>query len=347
MNRKIIHIDLDAFYVSVEILKNPKFKNLPVAVCGTTKRSVISSCNYIARNLGIKSAMSYIKAKKICSNLIVLNSSASEYNLASKKFISILRKYTNKVEQVSCDEAYLDVTNNKLYKNSATILAKKIRFEIYQQTSLIASAGISSNKLVAKIASNYCKPNNLLTIKPNEIEQFLDNLDLKKIPGIGKKTLIKLNLLGFFKVVDLKRADFVFLKHVLGSLGQKLYFLIRGVDQSEVLQKESNKSISFEKTYPSDIYNNKQALDLLDELCQKLRINLAKLEGKSIKSIGIKVKYFDFKAITRQEKNKNFNTENIKNLFLKTRVNNKKSIRLLGVFAHLKDKDLRQKEFKF
>ena len=196
--RKIIHIDMDAFYASVEQLDRPELRGLAIAVGGESSRGVVSAASYEARNFGVKSAMSGIIAKKLCPNLIFVKPRFERYKEISNKIQSIFREYTSLVEPLSLDEAFLDVSNYP----SATILAKEIRAKIKKETGLNASAGISINKFLAKIASDWNKPNGQKTLPPEEINSFLDNLDVKKFHGIGKKTKEKMYQLGIFSGKD-------------------------------------------------------------------------------------------------------------------------------------------------
>jgi DNA polymerase-4 len=214
--RKIIHVDMDAFYASVEQMDNPELKGKPLAVGGSEIRGVVSAASYEARKFGVRSAISGIRAKKLCPDLIFVPPRFDRYKEISKQIRKIFLDYTDLVEPLSLDEAYLDVTENKKGNPSATLIAQEIRKRIFEEVGLTASAGISVNKFVAKIASDYNKPNGQKTVNPDEVESFLEKLDVKKFYGVGKVTAEKMYQLGIFTGYDLKQKPIEYLEKNFG-----------------------------------------------------------------------------------------------------------------------------------
>lgn len=333
-NRKIIHIDMDSFYVSVEILDQPELRGKPLAVGGNENRGVISTASYEARKYGVKSAMTGKLAKKLCPHLIFVPPRFNRYKEISKKIRSIFLEYTDLVEPLSLDEAYLDVTCNKKNMKSATLIAKQIRKRIFDETGLTASAGISVNKFVAKIASDINKPNGQLTVNPDEIEFFLENLDIKKFYGIGKITTEKMYKLGIFTGKDLKNKSLEFLEKQFGKSGTQYYYIVRGIHNSEVKPDRTVKSVGAERTFQenlsSEIYLIERLESIADELEQRLKKN--KLAGKTIT---LKIKYSTFAQQTRSKtipyfiSDKDLLLELAKELLFQEKL--KDSVRLIGI----------------
>ena len=328
--RKIIHIDMDAFYASVEQLDRPELRGLPIAVGGESSRGVVSAASYEARNFGVKSAMSGVIAKKLCPNLIFVKPRFDRYKEISNKIQSIFREYTSLVEPLSLDEAFLDVSNYP----SATILAKEIRAKIKKETGLNASAGISINKFLAKIASDWNKPNGQKTLPPEEINSFLDDLDVKKFHGIGKKTKEKMYQLGIFSGKDLKLYSKDFLISHFGKVGKYYYEIVRGVHNSPIRSFRIPKSIgsesTFEKNLSSEIYLEEK-LKNISTLIEKRLLEL-KIAGKTVT---LKIKYSDFNQQTRSKtgnlylSSKELIFEQAKNLLYKDKLS--ESVRLVGI----------------
>ena len=328
--RKIIHIDMDAFYASVEQLDRPELRALAIAVGGESSRGVVSAASYEARNFGVKSAMSGIIAKKLCPNLIFVKPRFERYKEISNKIQSIFREYTSLVEPLSLDEAFLDVSNYP----SATILAKEIRAKIKKETGLNASAGISINKFLAKIASDWNKPNGQKTLPPEEINSFLDNLDIKKFHGIGKKTKEKMYQLGIFSGKDLKLYSKDFLISHFGKVGKYYYEIVRGVHNSPIRAFRIPKSIgsesTFEKNLSSEIYLEEK-LKNISTLIEK-RLSELKIAGKTVT---LKIKYSDFNQQTRSKtgnlylSSKELIFEQAKKLLYKDKLS--ESVRLVGI----------------
>lgn len=298
MNRKIIHVDMDAFYASVEQLDFPELRGKALAVGGSEERGVIAAASYEARKFGVRSAMSGVMAKKNCPHLIFVKPRFERYKEVSRIIRSVFYEYTDLVEPLALDEAFLDVTENKIGCPSATLIAHEIRMKILERTGLTASAGISINKFLAKIASDYNKPNGQKTIEPDEVIEFLEELEIKKFFGIGKKTADKMYHLGIFTGRDLKTKSVEFLTEHFGKAGQVYYDIVRGISNSLVRPNRTIKSVGTERTFDenlsSEIYIESRIESLVEEL--SLRLKKQNLAGKTIT---LKIKYSDFVQQTR------------------------------------------------
>ena len=293
LQRKIIHVDMDAFYASVEQMDNPELKGKPLAVGGSEVRGVVSAASYEARKFGVRSAMSGVQAKRNCPDLIFVPPRFERYKEISKKIQKILYDYTDLVEPLSLDEAYLDVTQNKKGNPSATLIAQEIRKRIFDEVGLTASAGISANKFVAKIASDYNKPNGQKTINPEEIEGFLEGLDIKKFYGIGKVTTEKMYQHGIFTGKDLKRKTLDYLETHFGKSGSQYYNIVRGIHNSAVKPNRTAKSVAAEHTFETNLTSEIFMEERLELIAFELERRLQK-HKRSGKTITLKIKYSDF-----------------------------------------------------
>lgn len=300
LQRKIIHIDMDAFYASVEQHDFPELKGKPIAVGGSEVRGVVSAASYEARKFGVRSAMSGVQAARLCPTLIFVKPRFERYKEVSKQIREIFLDYTDLVEPLSLDEAYLDVTENKKGNPSASLIAQEIRNRIFEKTGLTASAGISINKFVAKIASDYHKPNGQKTVSPDEVEGFVEQLDVKKFYGIGKVTAEKMYQLGIYTGKDLKSKTLDYLEQHFGNSGQSYYNLSRGISYSQVKPNRTIKSIGAERTFnenlSSEIYMESRLENIANELDR--RIKKYKIAAKTIT---LKIKYSDFTQQTRSK----------------------------------------------
>ena len=298
--RKIIHVDMDAFFASVEQLDNPSLRGKPVAVGGGGSRGVVAAASYEARKYGVRSAMSGIIAKRNCPNLIFVKPRFDRYKEVSAQIKEIFYSYTDLVEPLSLDEAYLDVTQNKKQLFSATKMAEEIREKIYKKTGLTASAGISINKLVAKIASDYNKPNGQKTVPPEEVISFLETLDIRKYHGIGKVTTKKMYALGIFTGKELKTQSEEFLTKHFGKAGRYYYQAVRGIHTSEVKPSRIPKSMGAERTFSENLTSELFLEEKINAVAIELdkRIKLHKASGKTIT---LKIKYSDFVIQTRSK----------------------------------------------
>ncbi len=332
--RKIIHVDMDAFYASVEQLDNPDLKGKPLAVGGSEKRGVVSAASYEARKFGVRSAMSGLQAKKLCPELIFVKPRFDRYGEISKKIRAIFLEYTDLVEPLSLDEAYLDVTENKKGNPSATLIAKEIRERIFNELGLTASAGISINKFVAKVASDYNKPNGQKTVNPHEVIFFLENLDIRKFYGVGKVTAEKMYQLGIFTGKDLKEKSLEFLVNHFGKSGKYYYDVVRGAHEGEVKPNRIRKSLAAERTFSNNLSSEIFMLEKLDHIADEVsrRLQKSKVSGKTIT---LKIKYSDFTLQTRSKTVPYFINDKTlilaiaKELLYQEKLNN--SVRLLGI----------------
>lgn len=332
--RKIIHIDMDAFYASVEQMDNPLLRGKPLAVGGNEIRGVVSAASYEARKFGVKSAMSGVMAKKNCPQLIFVPPRFERYKEISLQIRSIFYDYTDLVEPLSLDEAYLDVTVNKKGNPSATLIAQEIRKRIFYEVGLTASAGISVNKFVAKIASDFNKPNGQKTVLPEEVQPFLEALPIRKFYGVGKVTTEKMYNLGIFTGLDLKSKSAEFLEKNFGKSGIFFYNVVRGIHESEVKSNRIAKSIAAENTFTENLSSEIFLVDKLQEIAAVLEKRLLK-NNVAGKTITLKIKYSDFSMQTRSKtlpyfiSDKSLLLEITKELLFQEKIKN--SIRLLGI----------------
>ncbi|ACU08625.1 DNA polymerase IV [Flavobacteriaceae bacterium 3519-10] len=296
-NRKIIHVDMDAFYASVEQHDHPELRGKPVAV-GGGQYGVVAAASYEARKFGVRSAMPGRLALEKCPHLIVVKPRFQRYKEISQQIRSIFNEYTDLVEPLSLDEAYLDVTENKKGIESANDIAREIRGRIYEETGLTASAGISVNKFLAKVASDYNKPNGQKTIHPTQILEFMEELPIEKFYGIGKVTANKMHEMHIFKGADLKNKSLEELIRLFGKSGNYYYNVVRGIHNSEVKPHRIQKSVAVEETFWDNLLDEEQVFAQLKTISEELEERLLKKEIKG-KSITLKIKYKDFTQYTR------------------------------------------------
>lgn len=298
--RKIIHVDMDAFFASVEQMDHPELRGKPLAVGGGEKRGVVAAASYEARQFGVRSAMTGFLAKKKCPGLIFVKPRFSRYKEVSRQIRQIFHEYTDLVEPMSLDEAYLDVTTNKKGNPSATLIASEIRKRIYDEVGLTASAGISINKFIAKIASDINKPNGQMTIPPDGVLEFLEDLDIRKFYGVGKVTAEKMYRLGIFKGRDLRAKSLVFLVEHFGKSGRYYYDAIRGVHRSEVKPDRIPKSVGAERTFRENISSEIYLMERLHPIAEELEKRLVR-NHISGKTVTLKIRYGDFTLHTRSK----------------------------------------------
>ncbi|WP_083194394.1 DNA polymerase IV [Wenyingzhuangia fucanilytica] len=333
-NRKIIHVDMDAFFASVAQLDTPELQGKAIAVGGDGRRGVIAAASYEARKFGVKSAMAGSLAKKMCPHLIFVRPDFARYKEVSSQIRKIFYEYTDLVEPLSLDEAYLDVTINKKNMQSATMIAEEIRQEIFKRTGLYASAGIAPNKFVAKIASDINKPNGQKTITPNEVIPFLETLQIRKFYGVGKVTTQKMYQLGIFTGADLKSKSLAFLEQHFKSSAQHYYNIVRGIHNSPVRPSRTRKSVGAEHTYLENLTSEVFILEKLEVLANEIENRLLKSNVKA-RTVTLKIKYSDFNQTTRSKTLEEF-------IHLKTDIFSlvkellyqdelKESVRLLGI----------------
>ncbi|WP_415679245.1 DNA polymerase IV [Vibrio mytili] len=342
MTRKIIHIDLDCYYAAVEMRDNPELRTIPLAIGGSQdRRGVISTCNYIAREYGVRSAMATAHALKLCPHLKVIPGNMDKYKAVSRQIHQIFSRYTDLIEPLSLDEAYLDVSDSPLFKGSATLIAEDIRQSIESELNLTASAGVAPIKFVAKVASDINKPNGICVITPDQIESFVEALDLGKIPGVGKVTLNKLNSLGLYKGVDVKNYDQHQLLKQFAKFGSSLWQRCHGIDGREVTPTRIRKSLGVERTFAKDIHTEQECLQAIDLLYLELERRFNKIANeKNIIRQGLKFKFDDFQQTTIEHKfnrlDKSFFLELLKEGLSRA---NGRGIRLIGLSVGLEPKE--------
>ena len=298
MERKIIHIDMDQFYAAVEQRDNPELRGKPIAVGHDVERGVVATASYEARPFGVHSALSMQVAKRLCPQLIVVEPHFQKYKEVSAQVHGIFRDYTDLIEPLSLDEAFLDVTDNKRGISLAVDCAREIKQRIRQETGLTASAGISYCKFLAKIASDWRKPDGLFTIHPDRAQQFIDKLDVQRIWGVGKKTAEHLHRMGVFTGSDLRRLSLQHLTQEFGKMGRIFYNFARGIDERPVVSEWERKSVSCERTFATDLNEPSTVTISLYQTVLELveRIARSQFEGHTLT---LKVKFNDFRQITR------------------------------------------------
>lgn len=299
LSKKIIHIDMDCYYAAVEMRENPELIGRPIAVGGGSERGVLSTCNYEARKYGLHSAMSSRRAKQLCPELVLLPGNMPLYKSISKQIRAIFLEYTDVIEPLSLDEAYLDVSESTLFNGSATLIAEDIRRRIYQETGLTASAGVSNCKFVAKVASDYNKPNGICVITPDKLQQFVQQLPVKAIPGVGKVMQQRLAKMNVEFCRDLLPYSIKELEQKFGKMGACLYQRIRGIDNREVSNHRVIKTTSVETTFAKDISAFELDTSLLIKLSERLANRIEK-DKKSINKLQVKLKFDDFVLKTKE-----------------------------------------------
>ena len=353
--RKILHIDMDAFYASVEQRDNPELIGKPLAVGGSKERGVVAAASYEARKYGVKSAMPSALAYRKCPQLIFIKPRFEAYKEASQQIREVFEEYTDLVEPLALDEAYLDVTENKFDMEFAMDIATEIKQKIKDKTGLTASAGISYNKFLAKIASDYNKPDGFYVITPSMAEKFIEKLPIEKFFGVGKVTAKKMHLKGIFTGANLKRKSEQQLTQWFGKAGGYYYNISRGIDNRKVNPNRIRKSLGAERTYEADITTKEEMVENINRIAEILIKRIEKAGGAG-KSLTLKVKYGDFKQITRSKTMSDILTnQQIKDvgiLLLDSIPDIEKGIRLIGLQTanfdqENKDVFLEQLEFEF
>lgn len=299
--RKIVHIDMDAFFASVEQRDNPELKGMPIIVGGRPeKRGVVAACSYEARKFGVHSAMPSSRAVKLCPEAVFVVPRFEAYRDASQQIHEIFHSYTDLVEPLSLDEAYLDVTEVADQFGSATELAKDVKQTIKKQVNLTASAGVSYNKFLAKVASDMDKPNGLFVIPPQKADRFLKSLNIGKFYGVGKVTEKKMNKLGIFTGADLRKFSRQQLATKFGRSGDYYYNIVRGIDDRKVTTHRIRKSIGCETTFEQNLTDKREIWQILQKLTERVAVSLTKKEMVA-RTVCLKVRYSDFSLITRSK----------------------------------------------
>ena len=298
--RKIIHIDMDMFYAAVEMRDRPELRGKPLVVGGRPdSRSVATTANYEARKFGIHSGMSCAAAKRLCPRCLFIPPDFKKYQNVSEQIQRIFHEYTDLVESVSLDEAYLDVTRNKKDEPSATRLAREIKRRIFAATGLTASAGVASSMFVAKIASDARKPDGLCVVRPEQVMGFIRPLAVIKIPGIGRVTDAQLGALKIRTVADLEKSSLPFLEEHFGKFGRYLHDIAHGIDERPVIPWRERQSYGAEETFDRDIMEKEPLLEFLRTCAQEVFRELRE-EGKQGRTVTLKIKYADFQLVTRR-----------------------------------------------
>lgn len=338
LSRKIIHCDCDCFYASIEMRDNPSLLGKPIAVGGSPKRrGVVATCNYEARKFGIHSAMASATARIRCPNLIIVRPDMEKYREASQRIHEIFQNYTAIIEPLSLDEAFLDVSNCKLHHGSATLIAQDIRKKVKENIGITISAGIAPNKFLAKIASDWNKPDGQFAITPDEVTQFVEKLPVKKLHGVGKVTNAKMKKLGIGTCGDLQRLEKRQLRKYFGSLGERLFELSLGIDDRQVKTDRIRKSVSVENTYDNDLEDIIVCVNEIPALITLLQKRLKKITPKyCIVKQFVKIKFHDFVQTTVEMTSSSTDIENFKQLCKEGYARHHKPVRLLGVGVRLR-----------
>jgi DNA polymerase IV len=297
MVRKIVHVDMDAFYASVEQRDDPGLRGRPVVVAWRGNRSVVCAASYEARRFGVHSAMPASRAERLCPDAIFVPPDFIRYRVVSRAVREIFQRHTDLIEPLSLDEAYLDVTENKTNLPTATRVAITIRQQIHDELNLTASAGVAQNKFLAKIASDWRKPNGLFVIQPDDVETFLPPLPVARIPGVGKVTETRLKQIGVLTIADLQALESSQLEAQFGRYGMRLYELARGIDHNKVVPDRPTKSISAEDTFERDIPLS-ETEELIRRLAEKVW-TASRKDGRVARTVVLKLKTSDFNILTR------------------------------------------------
>ncbi|MBS0309432.1 MAG: DNA polymerase IV [Proteobacteria bacterium] len=339
--RKIIHCDCDCFYAAVEMRDDPTLRGLPVAVGGRPdSRGVIATCNYEARRFGVRSAMATARALQLCPDLIVLPPAMEKYRIASKQILAIYRDYTELVEPLSLDEAYLDVTHTSQCQGSATLIAQEIRQRIADTVGITASAGIAPNKFIAKIASDWNKPDGQYVVRPQEVDAFVAQLPVEKLFGVGKVTAAKLHKLGARTCADLRTWSREELHRHFGKFGERMHELCRGIDYRQVNAARERKSISVEETYVRDISDLAGCVAQLPDLLEKLHARVQRVRAETqLHKLFVKIRFADFRSTTAECVADHLDAEALRKLMETAWLRGERPVRLLGVGIRLRENE--------
>jgi DNA polymerase-4 len=330
---------MDCFFAAVEMRDNPAWRDVPIAIGGSrVERGVISTCNYPARAFGVRSAMPTAQAFKLCPQLLLVPGNMEKYRAASTQIQAIFHRYTDKVEPLSLDEAYLDVSDSELFSGSATLIAEDIRRCIFVETGLTASAGVAPNKFLAKISSDENKPNGIFVLPPAKVADFVRDLPLRKIPGVGQKTAERLAKLGLHRCADVQQVDLQLLIKEFGSFAEVLIERSRGIDLRQVQPERERKSVAVEQTFSRDLNNFADGLAPLADLYQKLVRRIERCDAKDqIQKIGIKLKFQDFRQTTIERQHPELCFDILNQLLQQAWQRGEgKSVRLVGIHVGLK-----------
>ncbi|GAA4341657.1 DNA polymerase IV [Pigmentiphaga soli] len=335
--RKIIHCDCDCFYASIEMRDDPSLVGRPLAVGGRPEtRGVVATCNYEARRYGVHSAMSSARALRLCPELLILPPSMDKYRAASAQIMEIYRDYTGLVEPLSLDEAYLDVSGTGRHNGSATLIAREIRSRVAQAVGITVSAGVAPNKFVAKIASDWNKPDGLFVVRPEQVDAFVAALPVGKLHGVGKVTGARLARLGVQTCGDLRGWTQAALRDEFGAFGDRLHDLCRGIDHREVSPNRERKSISVEQTFVTDLTSLEQCEASLEGFLQQLEARIRRSDAQdTINKLFVKLRFADFSRTTAEGMGTAPDAEQYRILLATAFRRNTRPVRLMGIGVRL------------
>ncbi|MEC8348297.1 MAG: DNA polymerase IV [Pseudomonadota bacterium] len=336
--RKIIHCDCDSFYASIEMRDNPDLRDKPIAVGGRPdQRGVVATCNYAARAYGVRSAMPMSTALRHCPELIIVSTNMAKYKEESARVQAIFHEYTDLVEPLSLDEAFLDVSDCQVAQGSATLIAEQIRHRVREEIGITISAGIANNKFLAKIASDWNKPDGQKTIHPDQVATFINDLPVEKIFGVGSVTATKMHRLGLNTCADLQRLSLLELSQTFGKFGARLYDLCRGQDDRPVSTNRTRKSVSTERTYAVDIQDSAACEEELLRLFEDLQRRIARADcAAEVKSRTLKLRFDDFSTTTVSRAGQTVEIECFRELLDEAWQRKGLPIRLLGIGVQLR-----------
>ncbi|MYM64668.1 DNA polymerase IV [Pseudomaricurvus sp. HS19] len=338
--RKVIHIDADCFFAAIEMRDDPRLRDRPLAVGGDpSRRGVISTCNYEARQFGVRSAMASAHAKRLCPDLLIVPHNMARYREASAAMRDIFYDYTDLVEPLSLDEAFLDVSGSVRCQGSATRMAAEIRQRIASQLGITVSAGVAPNKFIAKVASDWNKPDGMTVVVPAEVDGFVRALPLRRIPGVGKVTAERLQRMGLETCADLRDYSLFELTRLLGSFGARLHALSRGEDSRPVKPSRTRKSLSVEHTFARDLSGVDSCLKALPELFLQLRQRLQRLGDERVIKAFIKLKFDDFTSTTLERVGTRAVLTDYQEMLAEAWQRGARPVRLLGLGVRLLDRE--------
>jgi len=337
--RKIIHVDCDCFYAAVEVRDNPRLRHRPVAVGGDPgRRGVIATCNYEARSYGVHSAMPSARAMGLCPELEILRPDFDKYRRVSRQIHDIFLRYTELIEPLSLDEAFLDVTACEQFNNRATRIAQHIRRSVKDEVGITVSAGVAPNKFLAKIASDWRKPDGQFVITPDQVADFIATLPVEKIFGVGKKTADRMHQQGLRRCHDLQRLSRVELGQLFGSFGERLWHLCRGIDERPVQSSRRRKSVSVENTYHEDLASLGEWQAKLATLTESLKRRMERLDsGYLVSALFVKARFNDFTTATCETPGDGVDEQVLANLLESLWKRRPEPARLLGIGVRLRD----------
>jgi len=335
MARQVLHVDCDCFYAAVEMREKPEYKNVPIAIGGARdRRGVISTCNYPARKYGVRSAMASSQALKLCPNLIMLPGNMAKYSEVSSQVMAILKQYALAFEPVSVDEAFLELAPT----SNAELIAQQIRQQIFSELGITVSVGIAPNKFLAKVASDWRKPNGQFAIAPAEVHEFVGRLPVKLISGVGPKSAEKLKDLGIHTCQDVRDVSAQGLKSQMGKFGEILIQRAQGIDDRVVRVRDRRKSISMEHTFVSDLTDEEEINQILDDMWPKF---LARVERAGLQLLQlapfVKVKFSDFQVTTLADHQRNVTMDDYRELLAQAMLRADKAVRLIGIGGRLQE----------